>query len=134
MKRPTVRESMDRETHAVSHSLPIDDAIALLIEHGVTGVPVVDDAGKLLGILSEEHCLKLLAEGDERFERPRRSVADHLDATVPTVSPDMDVYYVAGMFLRDRQHRRFPVVEDGKLVGVITRKDILKALEPARPA
>ena len=128
MNAPTVHDTMDRETHAVREDLPILDAISVLIDSGVTGVPVVDDQGHVLGVLSEEHCLKLLAEGDESFDRPKGSVGAFLDPTVPTVSPDMSVFYVAGMFLRERQHRRFPVVQDGRLVGVITRKDLLKTL------
>jgi CBS domain-containing protein len=89
---------------------------------------VVDADGRSLGVLSEEHCLKLMALGDARFEAPTGTVAQYFDAAVPTVSPDMDVFYVAGMFLRDPRHRRFPVVADGKLMGVVTRKDILKTL------
>lgn len=120
---------MDPETHAVREDRPILEAISVLIDSGVTGVPVVDDQDHVLGVLSEEHGLKLLAEGDDRsFDRPSGNVRDFLDTTVPTVSPDMSIFYVAGMFLRERQHRRFPVVEDGKLVGVITRKDLLKKL------
>ncbi len=128
MRRPTVRETMDPRTHAVSPQLPILDAISVLIDAGVTGVPVVDAQGAVLGILSEEHCLRLIGEGDAKFERPTGTVSAFLDPNVPQVSPEMDVYYVAGLFLSHLAHRRFAVVEDGKLIGVITRKDILKAL------
>jgi CBS domain-containing protein len=128
MKRPTVRETMDTNTHSVLPQLPILEAITALIDSGVTGVPVVDAQGAVLGILSEEHCLKLLAEGDAKADRPTGTVSGYLDPSVPRVSPEMDVYYVAGMFLAHLQHRRFAVVENGKLVGVITRKDILKVL------
>ncbi len=128
MRRPTVRESMDEETFAVPPDYPILDAVALLIEHGLTGVPVVDRQGRVLGVLSEEHCLKLVATGGTDADVPQGKVSWYHDTTVPCVEPGMDVYYVAGMFLRHTQHRRFPVVEDGRLVGVITRKDILKVL------
>ncbi len=128
MNRPTVRDTMELDTHAVSPDLAISDAISLLIEEGLTGVPVVDEKGSVLGVLSEEHCLELLAKGDASSQLPRGRVAAHHDPTVPRVTPDMDIYYVGGMFLRERRHRRFPVVENGKLVGVITRKDILKVL------
>lgn len=131
--RATVRQMMDTRTHGVSVELPIRDAIDVLIDEGVTGIPVVGAAGQVLGVLSEEHCLKLIAEGDETFDEPRGTVAAYFDASVPQVSPDMDIYYVAGMFLRELTHRRFPVVEDGKLVGVITRKDVLRALRDLLP-
>jgi len=131
--KPTVRQMMDTTTHAVSAELPIRDAIDVLIQKGVTGIPVLGASGEVLGVLSEEHCLKLIAEGDENFDEPKGTVAAYFDASVPQVSPDVDIYYVAGMFLRELKHRRFPVVEDGKLVGVITRKDLLRALRDLLP-
>jgi len=131
--RPTVRQMMDVTTHAVSAELPIRDAIDVLIEKGVTGIPVLGAGGKVLGVLSEEHCLKLVAEGDEKFDEPKGNVGAYFDASVPQVSPDIDIYYLAGMFLREQKHRRFPVVEAGKLVGVITRKDVLRALRDQLP-
>jgi CBS domain-containing protein len=126
--KPLVREMMDSETHAVSIDLPIYDAIDVLLDKGVTGIPVLGANNKVLGVLSEEHCLKLVAEGDSDFDEPTGSVGAFFDPAVPIVSPDMDIYYVAGLFLREIHHRRFPVVADGQLVGVITRKDVLRAL------
>jgi CBS domain-containing protein len=105
----------------------------VLIDKGVTGIPVVDEGGKVLGVLSEENCLKLVAEGDETSEEPKGTVGRYFDPTVPQVSPDIDIYYLAGMFLREAKHRRFPVVEGGTLVGVITRKDVLRALRDLLP-
>ncbi len=126
--QPTVRQMMDPVTHAVSTTLPIDDAIDLLIDKGVTGMPVLGDKGEVLGVLSEEHCLRLVAMGDQQFDTPRGTVGDYFERDVPQVGPEVDIYYVAGMFLRDLRHRRFPVVDKGKLIGVITRKDVVRAL------
>jgi CBS domain-containing protein len=131
--RPTARQMMNATTHAVAADVPIRDAINVLIDKGVTGIPVVGTDGQLLGVLSEEHCLKLIAEGDESFDAPKGTVAVYFDASVPQVSPDVDLYYLAGMFLREPKHRRFPVVEGGKLIGVITRKDLLRALRDLLP-
>ena len=119
---------MDVETHAVPIDLPLYDAIDVLLDKGVTGIPVLGAGNKVLGILSEEHCLKLVAEGGSDFDTPTGTVGAYFDAAVPKVSPEMDIYYVAGLFLRETHHRRFPVVTDGELVGVITRKDVLRAL------
>ncbi len=126
--KPTVGEIMDTETHAVSLELPLYDAIDLLVETGETGNPELSSTGQVLGVLSEEHCLKLVAEGDADFDTPHGTVRDYFDPKVPQVSSDMDIYYVAGMFLRDLKHRRFPVVDDDQLVGVVTRKDVLRAV------
>ena len=129
----TVRQMMDTATHAVSADLPIREAIDVLIKQGLTGIPVLGAGGQVLGVLSEEHCLKLIALGDEKFDEPKGTVAAYFDSSVPQVSPDVDIYYVAGMFLREERHRRFPVVEHGKLIGVITRKDVLRALRDLLP-
>ena len=131
--KPTVSQMMDTETHAVSADLPIYDAIDILVDKGVTGIPVLNATDQVLGVLSEEHCLKLIAEGDADFDTPKGTVGEYFDAGVPQVSPEMDIYYVAGMFLRERHHRRFPVVDGSKLVGVITRKDVLRALRNLLP-
>jgi CBS domain-containing protein len=125
---PVVRTFMDTETHALSADDDILDAVRRLIDEGVTGAPVVDASGKLVGILSEYECLRLLAEG-HRADVARGAVRDFMLTDLPTVTPTTDIYYVAGMFLKNPQTRRFVVVEGTRLVGVITRKDVLRAVE-----
>ena len=124
---PNVRMYMDRETHALSADDDVLAAALRLIDEGVTGAPVVDDEGHVVGELSEYDCLRLLAEG-HGGEVPRGRVRDFMATTFTAVPPTMDVYYVAGMFLKDPAHRRFVVMEGPRLVGVITRKDILRAV------
>lgn len=133
MQLPTVRRFMDTDTHALSADDDILLAVRRLIDEGVTGAPVVDAAGKVVGTLSEYDCLRLLAEGT-RGDVSRGSVRDFMKTTFTAVPPNMDVYYVAGLFLKDPTERRFVVVEGDHLVGVITRKDILRAVESAHPA
>ncbi len=126
--KPTVRMMMNPKTHAVSADMPIREAITVLIEQGVTDTPVVDRDGDYLGVLSEFDCLRLIAEGDDEFNEAKGTAGAYFSSTVPHVSPEVDIYYVAGMFLREPQHRRFAVLDQGELVGVITRKDVLRAL------
>lgn len=125
---PTVRMYMDTETHVLSADDDILVAVRRLLDEGVTGAPVVDDQGHVVGILSEYDCLQLLAEG-RGGDMPRGSVRDFMAATFTAVPPNMDVYYVAGMFLTDPANRRFMVMEGQRLVGVVTRKDILRAVQ-----
>jgi CBS domain-containing protein len=93
----------------------------------VTGAPVVDEAGDLVGMLTERDCLKLVAEGTDA-QRPHGTVESLMTTDVTTTSPDMDVYYVAGLFLT-KTFRRLPVIEEGRIVGAITRFDILRVME-----
>ena len=80
-----------------------------------------------MGILTEKDCLKLIAIGVEG-NLPRGSVSTFMTPDPVTIPPDMDVYYAAGVFLNN-SFRRLPVVEDGKLVGAITRFDILRVIQ-----
>ncbi len=132
---------MDKRVPTVGPDTEILEAIEFLLRHRVTGAPVVDDAGNLVGMLTERDCLELIATGMDG-EAPRGRVAEFMTTEVTTISPDMDVYYVAGLFL-NYSFRRFPVVEDGRLVGAITRFDILRVMRsfmrrprrvPARPS
>ena len=126
---PTVRTYMDTETHALVESDDIYDAVRRLIDEQVTGAPVVDAAGKLTGMLSELECLRLLSAGDrDQADAPAGTVDAYMLRDFKAVTPDMDVYYVAGMFLSDPSTRRLPVVEGDRLIGVVTRKDILRAI------
>jgi CBS domain-containing protein len=117
---------MDVEVYTLEPETEILDAVGFLLEHRVTGAPVIDEAGHLVGMLTEKDCLKLVATGDEA-NRPHGTVADFMSTSVTTISPDMDVYYAAGLFLH-QDFRRFPVIEAGKLVGAITRFDILRVI------
>jgi CBS domain-containing protein len=117
---------MDTQVCALNAETEILDAVGFLLEHQVTGAPVVDEAGHLVGMLTEKDCLRLIATGADA-DRPRGTVADFMTTALTTISPDTDVYYAAGLFLH--QHfRRLPVVEGGKLVGAITRFDILRVI------
>lgn len=126
-KLPVVRDYMDRRVATLRPETDILDAVGLLLEKRVTGAPVVDKSGRLVGILTEKDCLRLVAAGVEG-NLPRGSVATFMSPNPETIPPDMDVYFAAGLFLK-RTFRRFLVVEDGKLVGAITRFDILRVIQ-----
>ena len=126
---PVVRDFMDTVVHTVKPEMPILDAVDFLLEHHVTGAPVTDGEGKLTGMLTEKDCLRLLSSGVDG-DVPRGTVRDYMTSKTDFVSPEMNVYYVAGLFL-GANYRRFPVVEKGKLVGAITRYDILRSIRKA---
>ena len=127
-KLPLVRDHMDTFVHTLSPDTEILEAVRFLLKHQVTGAPVVDSENHVIGIVGEKDCMKLISEG-VNGDAPDGAVKDYMRTEVRTISPDMDIYYVAGLFLQETL-RRFPVVEDGKLIGAITRFDILRAMEP----
>lgn len=102
-------------------------AINELVEKRISGAPVVDKIGNLVGILSEQDCLKIALTASYHGESAGR-VAEYMQPLVKTVESEASIVEVASMFLRDG-YRRYPVLEDNRLVGQISRRDILKALE-----
>lgn len=123
---PSVREHMDTQVHTVSPETPILTAIDFLIARHVTGAPVVNAAGEVVGMLTEKDCLMVLALGSDN-DRPHGLVSEYMSKKVVHIPSRMNIYYAAGLFL-NHNFRRLPVVDDGKLVGAITRFDILKAI------
>jgi CBS domain-containing protein len=128
MKLPVVRDFMDKVVPTLSPDTNMRDAVDFLLEKHVTGAPVVDAEGTVLGIVTEKDCLRLMAAGTEGGLPPRGTVGDFMTRKVTVVTPDMNVYFVAGLFL-NANYRRLPVVENGKLVGAITRFDILRVIQ-----
>lgn len=150
----TVGEIMERDFPTVGPEDTVETVIATLRRHEVPGVPVVNEGGRCLGIiteadlvLSEEgsdlhlpHYIELFGgavflEPLQRFEdRLRKAFAskarDLMTEDPVTVEPGATVREAARMIAR-KKHNRLPVVEHGRLVGMVTRLDVLDALAHA---
>ncbi|MGV6859302.1 MAG: CBS domain-containing protein [bacterium] len=104
----------------------IIEAAQMLADRGVSGAPVVDDLGNLVGVLSDTDCME--ASINAGFHPGwRGQVRDFMSSDVATVESDSSIVKVAERFAKDR-YRRYPVMEDNRLVGQISRLDVLKAL------
>ncbi len=123
---PTVREFMDRYVETLSPDMSILDAVDFLLEKRITGAPVANAKGELVGLLSEFDCLRLLAH-DKGGEAPKGQVRDYMTAAIRTIPPTLDIHACAALFM-NVPYRRLPVVEKGRLVGAITRFDLLRAV------
>jgi len=121
-------EFMDQVVPTLRPQMRLGEAVDFLLRHRVTGAPVVDAKGRLVGIITETDLLKLLAEGVNANPATDALVADFMTTDVVTVTPDTDIYYVAGTFIRNK-FRRLPVVQDGRIVGAITRFDLLRVVQ-----
>ncbi|HVS28246.1 MAG TPA: CBS domain-containing protein [Solirubrobacteraceae bacterium] len=147
----TVAEIMERDPIKVAPDDDIESVLHLMREHELPGVPVVNDGGRCVGIVTEAD-LVLRDEGSDlhlphyialfggvvfleplkRFEsRLRKAVAskaaDMMTEDPDTIGPDASVEQAARE-IATRKHNRLPVVEHGRLVGVVTRLDVLEAL------
>lgn len=124
---PRIREYMDTVVPTLSPETGIMTAVDFLLRHRVTGAPVVDADEKLVGIITETDLLKLVTEGIQGEPPVDATVAEYMTTDVTTVSPTVDIYYIAGIFLTNK-FRRLPVVEKGKIVGAITLFDLLRVI------
>jgi CBS domain-containing protein len=148
---PTVREYMDDHPATVTPGTSAEDVARLLGTHELHGVPVVNEAERCVGIVTENDLVMADEEGDlhiphyielfgglvflepvRGFERRLRkamaaTAKDLMTEDPTTIGPDEDVH-AAAKVISESGHNRLPVVEHGILVGVITRADVLRAL------
>ena len=124
----TVRDFMNTKVITFRWEQTMEEVIQILLEKNVTGGPVVDKDNNLIGVISEGDSLRQAVKG-KYLNMPSLSdlVSECMVTEVETVSPEMDILDAANKFLNMRL-RRFPVVENGKLVGQITQRSILKAV------
>ncbi|MBC2838166.1 CBS domain-containing protein [Robiginitalea sp. SC105] len=123
----SVRDYMTRELITFRPDQSVEEVIDLLIKHKISGGPVVDEEGKLVGIISEGDCIKHISES-RYFNLPMEEgqVSSRMIRNVETIDGNMNIFDAAKKFLSARR-RRFPILENGRLVGQISQKDILKA-------
>lgn len=107
---------------------PLEEVIQLLIKHKISGGPVVNDQMELIGIISEGDCMKQISES-RYYNMPMdnsHTVEKVMVRNVETIDGNMNIFDAANKFV-EAKRRRFPIVENGKLVGQISQKDVLKA-------
>jgi len=106
--------------------MEVMNAVHQLVKHGFSGAPVLDADGKLVGMLSQRDCLQvaLIAAQDTCVAGP---VRQFMSTHIVTVDPDTNLTQLASMFTT-APFRRYPVIENDRLVGQISRSDVLRAI------
>jgi len=115
MMQIPVSEIMSRNVVTVPTSAPIGDVAKILSEKRITGLPVVDDDGNVVGVLSEYDIIS----------RQGTTAADIMSTQVISVTEETDAEEVAHL-LTNRRIRRVPILADGKLVGIVSRSDLMR--------
>jgi CBS domain-containing protein len=127
MEKINVGDFMAKDLVVFTPETDIYVAIDTLVKSEISGAPVVDEAGKLIGIISQKDCLRILANG-VFHDAPAGPVSEYMTEAVMHISSDMDIFTVADLFLNN-VYRRIPVVDNDIVVGQISRRDILRAIQ-----
>lgn len=120
---PTAGDIMTTNVFTIRPDCTIHDAIQILLEQRISGLPVTNEGGELVGIVTEFALLAIAY--DQRISND--TVANHMTHDVLTVDVDAPVRKAADLCIIHRV-RRVPVMENGKLAGLISRRDVLKAI------
>lgn len=122
-----VSDYMTRDLITFRPEQSVEQVIDTLIRYKISGGPVVNDKNELVGIISEGDCLKQISDS-RYYNMPmaQDNVEKRMITNVETIDGNMNIFDAANKFLESRR-RRFPIIENGKLVGQISQKDILKA-------
>lgn len=122
---------MTREVVTFTPETDLYEAMSVLLSRKFSGASVVDSEGALVGVLSEKDCLRVIA-GEIFDGLPEGRVGDYMSRDLITVSPSTSLFDIVVLFL-NRPIRRLPVVEEkARLVGQISRRDVLRAIESIR--
>ena len=126
-----IQDYMKKDFLTLDPEMDVLRAAQLLLKANISGAPVLDGYGRLVGILTERDFMQVALQGFYHGE-PGGLVKKHMSLEPQYVSPDENILTVAEMFIQGR-FQRYPVVDNGRLVGVIARRDVMRALAEYYP-
>jgi len=127
-----VKDFMTRELVTFNPGQGITTVMDTLLKQRITGGPVVDENKNLVGIISDTDLMKVI--GDSRYHNMPvgdQKVSDYMSKEVITIEAEADIFEAAARFIKTG-HRRFPVTDKGKLIGQISRMDVIIAATKLR--
>ncbi len=122
-----VRDYMTAHPVIFKPEMDVLNAVHELVKHRIAGAPVVNDHGEVVGMLSEFDCLKVALDSGY-YGDAGGPVSEYMSTSVESVDADMSIVDLAAKFLSSK-YRRFPVMTENRLIGQISRRDVLRALE-----
>ncbi|HLU51595.1 MAG TPA: CBS domain-containing protein [Flavobacteriaceae bacterium] len=122
-----VRDFMLTELITFKPEQHITEVVDILIKNKISGGPVVNESNELVGIISEGDCIRQLFQGQYHNLPPEKAIVEnYMVREVETIDGNLTIFDAASRFLESRR-RRFPIVENKKLIGMISQKDLLRA-------
>lgn len=126
MTRPIVaRDIMVTKLITISPDMDLREASRLLLKNCISGAPVVNEEGELVGVFSEMDVMNALVDAIYE-ELPSSEVRNYMSTELFTIGEEMDILSIAQIF-RSKGYRRLPVVRERKLLGQISRRDVMAA-------
>jgi CBS domain-containing protein len=126
VKEVRVRDFMVTKPVVFTRETDLLDAVRVLVDRHISGAPVVDERGNLVGVLTERDFLKAALVAGYHGERGG-CVGDYMTRDVEAANADDSLLDVAARFV-ETKYRRYPVMEDNRVVGVVARRDVLRAV------
>ncbi|HIF53885.1 MAG: CBS domain-containing protein [Methylococcales bacterium] len=126
----TIADYMTSHLLTLKHDTDVSVAIKLLLSHQITSAPVLDDAGKFIGMFSEKDCMKVVLETSYN-QGLSGVVSDFMSDDLASVSADASIVDLAEKFEQSTE-RSYPVFDEHDLIGIVSRTDVLKALVSIR--
>ena len=127
-----VKDHMTKNPLTLPPDMEIQQATHLLIDKDVSGAPVLDKHGRLVGVLTERDCMQVAMQASYHGE-PGGLVEDYMSVNPQWIGPEQSVLTVADLFIKGN-FKRYPVVDNGRVVGVISRRDVMRAVGKYYPA
>ncbi|MBX3531957.1 MAG: CBS domain-containing protein [Rhizobiaceae bacterium] len=124
--KPRIADFMATELVTLTPETEINRAMKTLLDERVSGAPVLDAKGQLVGLLSKKDCLRAVLSSSY-YQEWGGTVADYMSSPVETLEADLELVQAAEKFLASH-FRLFPVMRDGRLAGQISRTDVLRGL------
>ena len=125
-----VRDYMKSVTTSFKPNTSVEEIVKTLIQNKIVGAPVLDEDKKLLGFITEQDCIKQMLN-DSYYHEDHQVASDIMRQNPLSVSPDDNIMEMAEK-MTQRLPKIYPVLDGDKVIGIITRSDVIKALSLAR--
>ena len=122
----SIKEFMAENLITFSPNTPIELAMESFLDNKISGAPITNEEGQLVGVLSEKDCMRTLFESSY-YNNLGGYVKEYMSTNITTVNVHQTLSDVVDQFMKSR-YRRFPVMEGTKLVGQISRRDVIRAI------
>jgi len=121
----TARDFMTKRLVTLRPEMDVIQAVQLLLKNRISGAPVVDAEGQFVGVFSEKCAMQVLL--DAAYEQlPSNQICLFMDTKPQTIASDTQLLSIAQVFLLT-SYRRLPVLEEGRLLGQVSRRDVMRA-------